>query len=80
MSIKKNIKQRFPYYHQLDGKDCGPACLKMIAAFHGRKFSIQYLRDHAHISRLGVSLLGISDAAEKMGMGKYPGAIVQSTD
>ena len=68
MNAPKMIKHRFPFYHQLDGKDCGPACLKMIAAFHGRKFSIQYLREQSHIGRLGISLLGISDAAEKTGM------------
>jgi len=68
MNVPKKIKQRLPFYHQLDGKDCGAACLKMIAAFHDKKFSIQYLRELAHISRLGVSLLGISNAAEKIGM------------
>lgn len=61
-------KARFSFTKQLDAKDCGPACLRMVAGFHGKKFSIQYLRDRCFITRGGVSLLGISDAAESIGL------------
>ncbi len=57
----------FPFFKQLDAKDCGPACLKMIAKYHGKSFSIQTLREKSHISRQGVSLVGISEAAESIG-------------
>ncbi|MGH7450957.1 MAG: peptidase domain-containing ABC transporter, partial [bacterium] len=40
----------------------------MIAKHHGRAFSLQYLRDKSFITREGVSLLGISEAAETIGM------------
>ena len=36
----------FPHYQQLDSMDCGPSCLRMIAKFYGRVYSIQNLRDH----------------------------------
>ena len=58
---------RFPHYHQLDMTDCGPTCLRMIAKYYGRSYSTQYLREHAFITRNGVSMLGISDAAEQIG-------------
>ncbi|RKD91216.1 ATP-binding cassette subfamily B protein [Mangrovibacterium diazotrophicum] len=48
--------------------DCGPTCLRMIAKFYGKSIPLDYLRDQSHISREGVSLLGISDAAEAIGM------------
>ena len=57
----------FPSYHQLDSMDCGPTCLRIIAAHYGRIWPLQTLRDRCHISREGVSLLGISDAAESIG-------------
>lgn len=57
----------FPYYRQLDSADCGPTCLRMIAQFYGRSYSVQYLRESAFITRNGVSMLGISDAAEHIG-------------
>jgi len=47
--------------------DCGPTCLKMVAEFYGKKHSLQKLRDKSFITRAGVSLLGISDAAEAIG-------------
>lgn len=47
--------------------DCGPSCLRMIAKHYGKKYSLQYLREQCYISRQGVSLLGISNAAEKIG-------------
>ena len=57
----------FPFYHQLESADCGPACLRMIAKYYGRSYSIQYLREQAFITREGVSMLGISDAGERIG-------------
>lgn len=52
---------------QHDQMDCGPACLCMIASAHGKKYPLNFLREHSFISREGVSLLGISDAASKIG-------------
>ncbi|MDR1553043.1 MAG: peptidase domain-containing ABC transporter [Prevotellaceae bacterium] len=58
----------FPFYRQLDGMDCGPACLRMIAKYYGKQYSIQDLREKSCITRVGVSLLGVSEAAEKIGL------------
>ncbi|MBC8602235.1 peptidase domain-containing ABC transporter [Parabacteroides acidifaciens] len=60
--------KRFPFYRQLDAMDCGPSCLRMIAKFYGKSFSVQQLRDQSFIQRTGVNLLGISEAAESIGM------------
>jgi ATP-binding cassette subfamily B protein len=59
---------RFPLIKQLDGMDCGPACLRMVAAFHGRKFDRERLRDLCSIGKAGVSMLGISEAADRIGL------------
>ncbi len=59
---------KFPHTRQLDARDCGPACLHMIAKYHGKAFSLPRLRKMCHINREGVSMLGISDAAEAVGM------------
>lgn len=58
---------KFPFYKQHDSMDCGPACLRMIARFYGKNFRQQSLHEQCHITRNGVSLLGISDAAEAIG-------------
>lgn len=62
MKIKK-----FPHYLQLDAMDCGPTCLRMIAKYYGKTYTLQALRERSFISREGVSMLGISDAAESIG-------------
>lgn len=59
--------RKFTYYKQFDTMDCGPSCLRMIAKFYGKSFSLQSLRERSGINRDGVSLLGISEAAEKIG-------------
>lgn len=47
--------------------DCGPTCLRMVAKHYGRNYKTQTLRQLCEINKEGVSLLGISDAAEKIG-------------
>jgi ATP-binding cassette subfamily B protein len=61
------MSRYFPYYHQLDAMDCGPTCLRMIAKHYGRHYSLETLRQKCFIGRSGVSLLGISTAAESIG-------------
>lgn len=58
----------FPLYTQHEAMDCGPTCLRMIAAYYGKRYSLQYLRDISYITKEGVSMLGISEAAERIGL------------
>ncbi|MEA5460948.1 peptidase domain-containing ABC transporter [Arcicella sp. LKC2W] len=61
------MNSKFKFFRQLDFMDCGPTSLKMVAAFHGKDYSIDFLRASTYIQRSGVSLNGISEAAEKIG-------------
>ncbi len=58
----------FPFYKQLDSMDCGPACLRMIAKAHGKSYTLPFLREKCYIDKAGVSLKGISEAAELIGL------------
>ena len=58
---------KFPFYSQQDVMDCGPCCLRIIAKHYGKSYTLQSLRAKSFISREGVSMLGISDAAESIG-------------
>jgi ATP-binding cassette subfamily B protein len=69
----------FPFYKQPDQMDCGPTCLRMVAKYFGCNFKLQTLRQLCEINREGVSLLGISDAAEKIGF-RSLGARLSLTD
>src|SRR5690554_3244956 len=57
----------FPYYKQRDNKDCGPTCLRIIAKHYKKSINIQQLRELSETTRTGSSLLGLSDASEKLG-------------
>jgi ATP-binding cassette subfamily B protein len=58
---------KFSFIAQHDQMDCGPACLSMIAKSYGKHYSLQYLREHSYITKDGVSVLGIREAATKIG-------------
>jgi len=59
---------RIIFTPQHDQMDCGPACLAMVASRHGKKYSLQYLREQSFITREGVSLQGIKEAANTIGL------------
>src|SRR4051812_11250438 len=57
----------FPFYRQLNVMDCGPTCLRMVSKYYGKHYSADTLRQKAGYSKQGVSLLGISETAERIG-------------
>ncbi|SHK04887.1 bacteriocin-processing peptidase. Cysteine peptidase. MEROPS family C39 [Tangfeifania diversioriginum] len=58
---------KFPHYLQPDAMDCGPTCLRIVAKYFGKHYNLETLRELTWKTREGVSLLTISDAAEKIG-------------
>ncbi len=59
--------KKFPHYKQVDFKDCGATCLKIIGKYYKKIISIQHLRNISETTREGSSLLGLSEASEKIG-------------
>jgi len=47
--------------------DCGPSSLRMVAKYYSKNYSLQSLRSKSYVTRSGVSMLGISNAAEEIG-------------
>jgi ATP-binding cassette subfamily B protein len=62
------MSRTFPLYRQRDAMDCGPTCLLMVSAYYGKRLTLPYLRERSHISREGVSALGIQEAAKVIGL------------
>ncbi|WP_158674013.1 peptidase domain-containing ABC transporter [Pedobacter sp. KBW01] len=60
-------RKKYPFYKQPDAMDCGPVCLKMIAAYHGKHLSMQYLRKLCQIGKQGTTMLGLIEAADNLG-------------
>ena len=62
------MRSTFPLYKQLDAMDCGPTCLRMVAKYYGRSISLDLLRNKSQYGKEGVSMLGLADAAESIGL------------
>ncbi len=59
--------RKFPFYQQAESKDCGPTCIKIVAKHYGRLVSTQQLRTLSETTRNGSTLLGLSEAVERIG-------------
>lgn len=58
---------KFAIIKQRDAMDCGPSCLAMVAIHYGKHYNVEQLRKECGLGKSGVSLLGVSKAAEKIG-------------
>lgn len=63
------------FFPQHDLMDCGPACLTMVANALGKNYPIEFIRKNSFLSKEGVSLLNISEAAKKIGLDPFPSMI-----
>jgi len=55
-------------YKQHDITDCGAACLASVLSHHGLKYPISRIRQYASTDQKGTNVLGMIEAAEKLGM------------
>ena len=63
------------YIKQRDAMDCGPACLAMVVKHYGHYPDLEQIREDCALGKEGVSLLGISKAAEKRGLHSLGGRV-----
>ena len=65
----------FPFIQQPDSMECGATCLRMIAKYYGKEYSAETMQRLCLVTREGVSMLSISDAAEYLGFRTVCGRI-----
>ncbi|ATP55365.1 ABC transporter ATP-binding protein [Pedobacter ginsengisoli] len=58
----------FKFIKQLNVMDCGPACIKMIAQYYGRNYSLETLRRLSGYSKQGTTMFELSKLSEKIGL------------
>lgn len=66
------IFNRFPFYKQIDAKDCGPTCLQIISKYYGKYFNLDFLRDRCNVNKEGTSIHQLCLAAESIGLKSLP--------
>ncbi len=67
-TIQEEKKRKFQFFSQLEQKDCGPTCLKMLAAYYGRKYPLIYLGQICYAGRVGATMEGLVAGAETLGL------------
>ncbi|MDD2562977.1 MAG: peptidase domain-containing ABC transporter [Salinivirgaceae bacterium] len=65
----------FPVFKQHDAMDCGATCVKMVAKYYGKDFTLDTIRKLCYTVKDGVSLMSISDALENIGFKTIGGKI-----
>ena len=58
----------FPLIKQYDTMQCGISCLAMICHYFGKEITLQDISQYCFTSKRGTSMLGISEAAKKIGL------------
>ena len=58
----------FPFTRQHDSMQCGIACLQMVCKYFGREYTIDSLSKLCFATAEGVSMLGINEAANVLGL------------
>jgi ATP-binding cassette subfamily B protein len=59
--------KKFPVCIQHDVMDCGAACIKMLADYHGQSFSLNELKEQCVPTREGLSMSNIATALDNIG-------------
>jgi ATP-binding cassette subfamily B protein len=65
----------FPVFRQTDRFDCGPTCLRMLAKFYGKNYSMEHLRYECKIGPDGVAAKNLIAAGENLGFHLIPALI-----
>ena len=68
---------KFPFLHQLDSNDCGPACIRMICKYYKNEYSAGTVKAMCNLTRVGATLLDINSCLKQMG---FETALLKLTD
>lgn len=64
--------RQVPLVRQSEAAECGLACLAMVAAFHGYQVDLARLRHRFRVSLKGMTLRGVIQVAEQLGLSSRP--------
>ena len=72
MTARALWARRLPDIRQSEAAECGLACLAMIASYHGQQIDLGSLRRRYPVSLKGMTLAGVIEAAERIGLAGRP--------
>src|SRR6185436_15137629 len=63
----RSSSKQIPVIRQLSATDCGPACIAMVLAYHGKNVPLSEIREVAGVNRDGVDALTLLKTARWYG-------------
>jgi ATP-binding cassette subfamily B protein len=60
--------RKIKFIRQVDSTDCGTACLSMITHYFGANYSLDYLNELCHKTRIGIDFISLSRASAQLGL------------
>ena len=62
----------FTFYQQLESNDCGAACIRMICSFYHRYYSLNQIKNHCEITKLGITVSDVVNCCSYFGFDCLP--------
>ncbi|MBV8092433.1 MAG: peptidase domain-containing ABC transporter [Acetobacteraceae bacterium] len=72
MSGRLGWPRAIPDLRQSEAAECGLACLAMVASYHGQLVDLASLRRRHPVSLKGITLVGMIEVADRMGLAGRP--------
>ena len=64
----QNAVSKVPFIRQAEMADCGPACLAMVLAGHGKNVALEEIKKYIRVGQAGIDALTLLETAKVYGM------------
>jgi len=61
-------ESKVPFIRQAEMADCGPACLAMVLAGHGKNVALEEIKKHIRVGEAGIDALTLLETAKVYGL------------
>ena len=68
VKASKKKEGTVPFIRQAEMADCGPACLAMVLAGHGKNISLEEIKKHMKVGKAGIDALTLVETAKLYGL------------
>ena len=68
VKASKKKEAKVPFIRQAEMADCGPTCLAMVLAGHGRNIPLEEIKKHMKVGKAGIDALTLVTTAKLYGL------------
>ena len=68
VKASKKKEGKVPFIRQAEMADCGPACLAMVLAGHGKNVALEEIKKYIRVGQAGIDALTLLETAKVYGL------------